>query len=93
MSKDFKNRLFVCSITDFLMSCFFPNVQALFASDNAGESLLKSIFQCLLYPFLVPFLRNKVRKEKEIEGNVCQDVALGLLCPCCVVIQLKTEFE
>ena len=75
------------------MSCFFPRVQAIFASDNAGQSMTKSILQCVFYPFLVPFLRNKVRKEKKIEGNVCQDAVLGLLCPCCVIIQLKTEFE
>jgi Cys-rich protein (TIGR01571 family) len=93
MGKNFKNGLFVCGIVDFCIGFFLPLVEVIIASDNAGQSVVMSILQCVFYPCLVPFLRHKVRKQNDIDGNVCQDVALGLACPCCVVIQLKTEFE
>ena len=51
-------------------------------SDNQGTGL--SILQCCLYPCLVPVLRYKARKTRQINGTVIGDIIAGICCPMCV---------
>jgi Cys-rich protein (TIGR01571 family) len=78
---------------DCLLGYFFPCVHAFVASDAAGQEPIWGILQCFFYPLLVPVLRNQVREEKNIDGTLVEDLALGWLLPCCATIQIKKEFD
>jgi len=42
---------------------------------------------------LVPVMRAQVRDDQGIDGNIAEDIVLGLCLPCCTTIQIKREFD
>lgn len=52
--------------------------------------LLSSILQAVLFPFLIPNLKSEVTGLEEMSRH---DILSGLFCPCCSILQIKSEFD
>jgi len=69
---DWENDFFNCCETrsECLMAFLCPGCFAYKASQAAGQNPLCGIYQCILFPFCVPFLRKEIRLSREIKVSI-----------------------
>ena len=93
-SGEFQNSLCSCygSCSDCALGYFCPSCYAYCTAQAAGEGMVMSVLNCLLYPLCVPCLRLSAREKQGIDGNFCTDLCC-LFCPCCAYVQINREFQ
>lgn len=60
-------------------------------NEELGGSYLGGCCLVVVYPLCACFRRQKFREAYNLEGNLCQDCLVTLICPFCHVCQMKSE--
>ena len=73
----------------FSTACGYLKMDKTDMTMNYANLYLNFSFICLLFFILVVvYMRYAMRKQRDIEGNLCQDCVLGLLCTKCTLCQM-----
>ncbi|KII67580.1 Protein MID1-COMPLEMENTING ACTIVITY 1 [Thelohanellus kitauei] len=77
-----------------LTSFFFPCIAAGRIAESMNDScVLWGLLECCFPNCVAIVLRNKVRGNRNIDGNILGDFCCGFFCTCCVLSQSFTEMD